>query len=208
MEKTMSPSRKVITEPQVDKLKNMFVAAVRKTNPFSDEAQVLIEDEWDLVRDELLEANVNALNTVLDRKRNTITVTVEVLRGRTGQQVLDTTKRRQYTSASSVPSIPLTPDGPTKGVFVWFKPGRRMSDAEIELERAKYGVVQDLEMQAQYNADHLEFADDHPNGDSWQDVDGNWHFAHFYCWIDGRRVDVSQSELAWGVNTWFGGRRK
>lgn len=206
---TPSVDRKFVTEPQIAKLATAFGSAVRKSNPFSDEAQTIIEDEWDLVKDDVISATEAVLRAYLDRKRNTITVTVEgVKRGRTGQQVLDATKRKQYTNAASVASMPLIPDGPAKGEFVWFKPGRRLSDAEVEQERAKRGLVQDLEMQAQYNADHPEFADTHRNGDSWQDADGNWHFADFYDWVDERSVHVFQGDHDWDDDMWFGGRSK
>mgnify|MGYP001618618674 FL=1 len=133
---------------------------------------------------------------------------VKVKRGRTRQKVLDDTKRKQYTEKSSMASMPIIAgDSEDEGDFVWFHSNRRMSDAEAEQERTKRGLVRDLEMQAQYNADHPEFADTHPNGDSWQ-ADGNWHFASFHCWYDERRVRVMQSEDGWYADTWFGGRRK
>ena len=212
---TPSVEKKHITEPQIVKLTTAFGAGIRKANPFSNEAQEIIENEWDLIKDDLITANEAVLRAHLDRKRNTITVKVEVKRGLTPQQVLDNTGRKQYTNSSAVASMPLIPGddeipegNEAEGTFVWFKPRRGITDAEVEQERAKLGLVRDLEMQAKYNADHPEFADTHPNGDSWKGADGKWYFARFDRWLDERTVFVYRGGFDWFVDAWFGGRRK
>lgn len=76
MSSNMTPSAtstptttKPITKGEIGKLQDLLGAALSKVNPFSSETQDLIENEWDLVKDELLNANVAVLNTILDRKR-------------------------------------------------------------------------------------------------------------------------------------------
>lgn len=204
----LSPSqRKRLTEPQVRKLGDAFAASLYKLNPFSDEGQDMIENSWDEVRAEVEAADVEAINRVLDRKRNTITFKVRVKRGRTGRQVFADTGRVQYVTGSVADSAPLIPgNGYEEVEFRFWRIGRRLKDSEVEAERAKYGVVRDLEAQAQVNADHPEFADDHFNGDSWQDADGNWCCAYFSRSLgDGRCVGVRQSDYPWLPNSWVGG---
>lgn len=206
---TPSVDRKFVTEPQIVKLTTAFGAAIRKASPFSDEAQEIIENEWDLIKDELIAANEGVIRVHLDRKRNTITFRVKVKRGLTGQQVLKATGRAIYKDDAAVESMPLIAgSGEEEVEFVFFKPGRRLSDAEVEQERHKRGLVRDLAAQAQANADHPEFADDHWNGDSWLDADGKWSFASFRRDVDGERyVHVYRSGDDWHDDRWFGGRK-
>ncbi len=166
--KPLSPSeRKSLTRPQANKLGEAFTAALLKANPFSDEAQDLIENSWDQIRDEVEAASVEAINRVLDRKRNTITIRVRVKRGRTGRQVFADTGRVQYVTGNVADSAPLIPgDGYEEVDFVFFKAGRRLKDSEVEEERRKRGLVRDLEAQAEANLLRPEFADEHWNGDS------------------------------------------
>jgi hypothetical protein len=192
--------------PQATKLGSALTASALKANPFSDEAQDLIENSWDQVQAEAEAALVDVLNRVLDRKRNTITIRVKVKRGQTGQQVFASTERAQYVNKKVANGAPLIPEGEEEVDFVFFKPGRRMSDAEVETERAKRGLVRDLEAQAAANSgDNLKFADEHPNGDSWKDADGNWCFAYFIRDGDERYVFVHQSVDGWVGGGWFGG---
>lgn len=206
--KPLFPSdRKHLTEPQINKLGDAFTAALRKVSPFSDEAHDMIENFWDQVKAEVEAANVEAINRILDRKRNTITFKVRVKRGRTGRQVFADTGRVQYVTGSVADSAPLIPgDGYDEVEFRFWRVGRRLKDSEVAAERVKYGVTQDLEAQAQVNADHPEFADKHPNGDSWQDADGNWCYAYFDRFLDDERdVSVDRSGLDWRPYTWVGG---
>lgn len=79
MAKPMTPSaeRKRITEGTIGKLTESLAAALRKVNPFSDEAQLLIDDRWPELKDGLIAANVAVVQRVLDRIRGTITIEVK-----------------------------------------------------------------------------------------------------------------------------------
>lgn len=154
------------------------------------------------------EAYEKMLGEVLGLLTNTITVTVKVKRGQTPQQVLDGTGREQYTNKAVVETMPLEAgDGEEEVEFVFFKVGRSLPDSEVEAERKKRGLVQDLAAQAQYNADNPDFATDHPNGDSWKDANGKWSYAYFDRWLGEREVDVYFSDDDWDGLYWFGGRK-
>ena len=154
------------------------------------------------------EAYEKMLGEVLGLLTNTITVKVKVKRGQTPQQVLDGTGREQYTNDTVVKTMPIEGgDGEEEVEFVFFKVGRSLPDSEVEVERKKRGLVQDLAAQAQYNADNPDFATDHPNGDSWKNSNGKWCFAYFYRWYDEREVNVHFSDDDWHVFFWFGGRK-
>ncbi len=154
------------------------------------------------------EAYEKMVGEVLGLLTNTITVTVKVKRGQTPQQVLEGTGRKQYTNSTVVETIPLEGgDGEEEVEFVFFKVGRSLPDSEVEVERKKRGLVQDLAAQAQYNADNSDFATDHPNGDNWKDANGKWCYAYFYRWDGEREVDVHFSDFDWDDGFWFGGRK-
>lgn len=154
------------------------------------------------------EAYEKMISEVLGFLTNTITVKVKVKRGQIPQQVLDGTGCKQYTSQAAVETMPLEGgDGEEEVEFVFFKVGRSLHDSEVEAERKKRGLVQDLAAQAQYNADNPDFATDHPNGDSWQDSNGKWCYAVFHPWFGGRGVSVNFSVYGWSGYVWFGGRK-
>jgi len=128
---------------------------------------------------------------------------------RTPQQLLDLTGRRQSTNSDVVKTMLLIDrEGQDweEFDFEMFKVGKRISDAQVEKERAKRNRTRDLEVQVLINAGFPEFGDDHPNGDSWQDADGNWCFASFYRYDVVRYVHVFRNALVWHVSYWFGGR--
>ncbi len=204
---SLNPSK--ISNNQIRKLGVQFEDALRKAEPLSAEAQDLIENGWDELKDETLAAISTAVQTVLDRKRNTITFKVKVKRGLTGQQVLDNTGRKQYKTQSVVDSMPLLPgEGEEEVEFVFFRANRSTPDSEVEARLKKRGLVQDIAAQAQCNADHPEFADDHPNGASWKDANGNWCYACFDRDFDGERyVLVDESCSGWLGHVWLGGRK-
>ncbi len=154
------------------------------------------------------EAYEKMVGEVLGLLTNTITVKVKVKRGQTPQQVLDGTGREQYTNKAVVETMPIEGgDGEEEVEFVFFKVGRSLPDSEVEAERKKRGLVQDLAAQAQYNADNPDFATDHPNGDSWKNSNGKWCYAYFRRWDGGRRVRVDFGVDDWFGGCWFGGRK-
>lgn len=154
------------------------------------------------------EAYEKMVGEVLGLLTNTITVTVKVKRGQTPQQVLDGTGRTQYTNKAIVETMPLQDgDGEEEVEFVFFKVGRSLPDSEVEAERKKRGLVQDLAALVQYNADNPDFATDHPNGDSWKDANGKWCYASFSRWYGEREVHVDFGGNDWSDFYWFGGRK-
>src|SRR5258708_12741851 len=120
------------------------------------------------------------------------------------------TGRRLYTNSDVVSTMPLIGGDAEEWEgfdFEMFKVGRQISDAQVEKGRTKGLLARDLEGQVLINALHPEFADQHPNGDSWQDADSNWCFASFYRDGDGRYVRVLRSAYVWSGSGWFGGRK-
>lgn len=206
MTTSLNPSK--ISDNQIHKLGVQFQTALRKAEPRSVEAQDLIENSWDELKEEIQKAFDQAVQTVLDRKRNTITFKVKVKRGLTGQQVLDNTGRKQYKTQSVVDNMPLLPgEGYEEVEFRFFKANRSTPDSEVEARLKEYGLVRDIAAQAQCNADHPEFADNHPNGVSWEDEHGNWCFAYFRRdFSDERYVLDDKSYNDWGDDVWLGGR--
>jgi hypothetical protein len=132
-----------------------------------------------------------------------------VKRGKSPQQLLDDTNRREYyIDKGVVASMPLKGgEGEEEVEFVFFPAGCRLSDEQVEAELAKRRLVQDLEAQFQYNTVNPEFADKHPNGASWKDVSGKWCYAGFFRWSDELSVDVDFGDFGWGESYWFGGRK-
>lgn len=195
-----------LTPSQIDKLLDLFRAALRKLNPFSDEAQDLIEHHWDDVKAEVSTAVVDALNRVLVRTRNTIIRTVKVVRTSSPKEMLDATKRVQYTDKSVVEGIP---KGEGEDVTVeFFKLGKYVSDETLDLEYQKRGLTPDPYAQAAVNEADPAFAEEYPNGTYWKDEDGNWCFIAFGRHGGGRCVDVGRNDDGWGDYWWFGGVRK
>ncbi|OGE82017.1 MAG: hypothetical protein A3B10_04050 [Candidatus Doudnabacteria bacterium RIFCSPLOWO2_01_FULL_44_21] len=135
---------------------------------------------------------------------------VKIKRGnRTPQQLLDLTGRRPYTNPDVVETMPLVVGNGQEEDFeyVFFKPGRQTSDAAVETERTMRELIRDLEVQALINALIPAFADQHPNGDSWQDAEGNWCFASFRRADHERCVHVDRCSVGWSSSVWFGGRK-
>ncbi|HEX9503483.1 MAG TPA: hypothetical protein VF974_04155, partial [Patescibacteria group bacterium] len=115
-----------------------------------------------------------------------------------------------YTNSDVVSTMPLIGGDAEEWEgfdFEMFKVGRQISDAQVEKERTKRLLTRDLEVQVLINALHPEFADQHPNGDSWQDADSNWCFAYFCRRGVERCVDVYRDAYVWDDDYWFGGRK-
>lgn len=70
MKRSLIPSNKRLTEQQIGKIVGSVAAGLRKFNPFSVEAQDLIEFHWEEVEWEIAVAMVSAIERVLERRRN------------------------------------------------------------------------------------------------------------------------------------------
>ena len=201
MEKTITPS-------QIGKLQELFGAALRKSNPLSEEAQDLIEKEWDDLKGGVTDAMTEAINRVLDDKRDTIDRIVMVNRGLTPQEVLDATSRIQYADKKVVASMPGRGEGEEKITVKFFKLGCYIGvdDLAMEYERRGLRPATPYEIAAVNTADPF-FADKHPNGAQWDNKDGQASYVAFYRDLDERYVDVSRDD-DWLGGWWFAGVRK
>ena len=144
-----------------------------------------------------------------EETENAVVFHVKIKRGkRTPQQLLDYTGRRLYPNAYVVTTMPLIEGRDWEEFdFEVFKVGKQISDVQVEKERAKRNSTRDLEVQTLINAAFPEFADQHPNGDSWQDENKSWCFALFYRDDDERCVRVNRNAAGWSDGIWFGGRK-
>lgn len=101
------------------------------------------------------------------------------------------------------------PRGVGVEVDVVFFPGKRsLSNAEVEEQYALRGLTPDPYAQAAVNEADPAFADTHPNGTQWKNVDDRWCYATFDQWGGERRVDVHRLDLSWYAFWWFAGLRK
>ena len=145
---------------------------------------------------------------------NQITRHVKVDRTLTPRQVLDATCRKQYITQSVVDAMPRGEE--EEGDVVFFKPRPEaydknglISDENLEKEFEFNGLKPcDPYKLSKVNADDPAFADDHRNATHWQDENGNWCYAAFSRWYDGRIVVVHRGDDGWVVYWWFAGLRK
>ena len=152
-----------------------------------------------------------------DRPANTVVFRGKIRRGRTPSQVLTDTGWCQATenTAEMVTTMPLiTSQGQEEHFeYVFFKPGKRISDIGIEVERAARGLVRDLEVLALISTLHPEFYENYnwpgrTTVDSWQDGDGNCFSIKFFFsphFQGVHLIDVKRGGNVWPDETWFGG---
>lgn len=155
--------------------------------------------------------------SIIDQQNDSITVKFVVFRGGSPQELISDTRRSLHGISDTIASMPLQVGRrfSEEVEFTFFPVGHGVSNEEIEAEFAKRGLVQDLEAQFGYNADHPEFANDHPNGAIWKDAKGRWCFAHFnryedklHCTDNRYQVVIWTDCYDWRSGTcWFGGRK-
>ena len=213
MEKPLTPSQKTpeaMTDGQIDKIVDNVRAGLRKRcNDFksADVQQALKKGQLDK---KIIQATETALEeAMIQVANNTIKRTVKVDRSLTPQQVLDATKRRQYTNSAVVVTMPSSGTGVEENVTVeFFQIGKNISDDKLAKTYKERGLVPDPYAQAAVNEADPAFADKYPNGTHWKDVNGNWCFAAFDRDVGERFVNVYRVDLDWDVSWWFGGVRK
>jgi len=137
---------------------------------------------------------------------------VKVNRTRTPQEALDATGRAQYMDRKVVDAMPKGEGNEVEVVF--FKPDLSerngfISDDDLEKEFELRGLkpADPVSVAAANEADP-DFADEKPHSTHWKDAKGNWCFAAFRRWSDGRGVYVNRNDLDWGDDWWFAGVRK
>ncbi len=126
----------------------------------------------------------------------------------TGRQFLEETGRTVYANLKIVERMPLVPVslGGEFGRFVFFKPSGPLADSVVERERQARNLSQDWRVQILLNRTFPEFADKHPNGDSWL-VDKRWARGDFDKRVNGQRsASIRFSGGDWDSCYWFGGR--
>ena len=138
----------------------------------------------------------------------TITRIVRVPSGRSGEEMLDATRRQKSVGAESVKSMPRGAGDLTEVIF--YRPKRWIKDDEdLDKELAEHNLVPaDPYSQAQANIDDPAFADEHPNFSHWQDHNGKWHFAKYRLWNDERSVEVYHRTGEIGRGWWIACVRK
>lgn len=204
-------NRKPMSPSQIAKLQEMLGASLRKANPFSDEAQDLIENHWDELEDELKVMCIAAINCVLEHMRNIIVNHVKVDRTWTpqwtSQQMLDALGRVKHTDSDVVKNMPRGQKDEEDVYFFWV--GRVNSDDDMEAKYKSHGFVPaDPYKVAAVNQNDPAFADEHPNVTYWKDAKGHWCYLACRLLGDMRSVSVYRSGGAQGDNLWLAGVRK
>lgn len=198
---TMTPS--AMTDGQIDKAVDQYRALLRKhrSELGSEFVQhILGQPEYVAEQAMVLRRRVEATSNLVIR--HTI-----VNRDRSPEQVFAATGRKQYLDQDVVNTVPRGKG--TEVDVIFFKVGRRLSDLDLEKEYELRGLIPvDPCSQAAVNEADPAFADSHPNGTHWQDTDGNWCYAVFDRWSDGRGGYVSRNDNDWSSGWWFAGLRK
>lgn len=146
---------------------------------------------------------------------NLIIRKAKVNRGRSGQEAIEATGRKQCTNRKVVDSMSKG-EGNNQSEeveLVFFKPNLSkyngfITDDDIEHEFALRGLkpADPISVAAMNEADPT-FADEKPHGTHWKDVEGNWCYAAFGRWNDEREVYVLRSRCDWDDSWWFAGVR-
>ena len=207
MTQVVTPS-KSITKGQAGKFVDVAVDALVKSGLSSEPTQQVLENQGAALADEfvgLVRKRVEAITGMIVRR-----VTVD--RSRTPQTMLNATGRKQYTIQSVVDAMPRGEDNETDVFF--FKPDPAVykdgwiSEDEVVRQYELRGLKADPYAQGAVNEVDPAFADEHPNGTQWKDVQGKWCFAIFDRWAHERHVDVHRGDNDWDDYWFFAGVRK
>ncbi len=204
MTQVMTPSDTLITTGQIAKWQELIGAALRKSCLPSGPVQQVLETGS---ATKLVTSFIADLRTAVESVSEMFSRWVTVDRDRSPQAALDATGRRQYVNHEVVDVVPRG-NGREAEVF-FFKPGRSISDTELEEEYKIRGLkpADPFTLAAVNEADPA-FADTHPNGTHWQDADSNWCYAVFRRWSGGRNVGVGRDGDDWDGGWWFAGLRE
>lgn len=198
-----TPSVVGMTDGQLDKAADIFRAVLRKhRSEFPSEAtqHTLGTNELSLALLAIFRKHVEMFSDMIVRR-------VTVNRTRSPQDAIAATGRNRYVDKDVIAMMPRG-DGDESDV-IFFKPGRSVSDVDLDKEYALRGLVPaDPYALAAVNEADPAFADEHPNGTHWKDADGNWCYAAFNRWDDERDVNVNRNDDDWDDDWWFAGLRK
>jgi hypothetical protein len=197
-----------MTDGQIENAVNKLRDAMRKhrSEISSDVAQqVLGVENLGMMMFTPFREHAEAVSNLIVRK-------VTVNRSRTPQGALDATGRAQSTDSEVVDAMPKGEGDEAEVVF--FKPDLSNrngyisdDDLEKEYELRALKPADPVSVAAVNEADPT-FADEHPHGTHWKDAKGNWCYATFRRWGDGRRVGVDRDGSDWSDRWWFAGVRK
>ena len=205
MATSMLASEMEMTDGQIDDLANKLRDAARKHRDevSKDHAQEALRSENIGMR---LFATFRALVEELSKQ---IVHVVSVNRARSPRAALKASGRKLYVTDSVVDAMPrLTGD---KVRLVYFKPDPSayknglLSCDRLAKEDEKSGLVPDPPAPIDDNAANPKFADTTPNGCQWIDADGNYCYATFIRWVDGRIVRVNRCDSDWRDGLSFAG---
>lgn len=199
MTTVMTPSR--MTDGQIEKAVAHYRDMLRK---HADEIGSSDVVQRILGQPEYLKEQVAVIRKRVELMSSTIVRRVRVDRTRTPRKAIAATGRVEYLSDSVVAAMPR---GEGEEVAVhFFKVGRFVSDAALDEEYAKRGLVpaDPYSMLAVDESDPA-FGDDHPHGTHWKDADGMWCFAACGRWSGRRDVRVYRSVDDWHGDWWFAG---
>ena len=202
MDQAMTPP-KMTTNEQIDKAVAKYRALLEKHAPnWSASAVQQVLGSSELAGDQfaLFRARVEAVSNMIVRQ-------VLVNRISTPEQMLGALGRKQYVTRAVVDLMPCGQGSEAEVHF--FKPGRFVSDDELEREYALRGLApaSPYDVAAVNQADPA-FADSHPNATHWKDSDDNWCYLACHRWHVERSVHVNRHGDDWNGHWWFAGVRK
>lgn len=210
MTNIVSPSKTTvgITDGQIEKASDLLRVAMRKHRSEFNDTEVA---QQAVTAKEFATDLLAVFRKHFERFSNLIVRIVRPDRNRTPKAVLDATGRKQYVTNSVVAEMPRSVGDEVRVVF--FKPDRSaynkngwISDENLEKQYELYGLkpVDPFSLAAVNEADPV-FADNHPNATHWKNTNGEWCYAAFNRWNDGRRVRVDRLGSGWDDYWWFAG---
>lgn len=95
--------------------------------------------------------------------------------------------------------------------YMLFNTGRELKPNEVDLERKKLGLVQDIPALMLYNDLNKDFCKHRSVGDSWQGPDGRWYYIYLKQRLNahlnmmGHIFGGKCDGTSWSSEAWFGG---
>ena len=134
----------------------------------------------------------------------TIVRAVSVDRTRSRQTIIAATGREQHVNAEVLATMPLLEgSGGTELVLLYAFPiERSLTPDEWDAELASRGLVPDFAAIAALNEQDPGFADLHPNGAQWRNVEAHACFLTFDRWNGNRSVVCERNEGPWRLRWW------
>lgn len=203
MNQIMTPPGETTTAGQIDKAVANYRAMLEKHAPHF--AATAVQQALGLP--ELAKAQFEVFRTRVEAVSKTIVRFAKVDRTRTLKQSIDATGRVHYVNDNVVA---IAPKGEGDAEYIFVNIGRDVNCDKLDEELGNLGfeLIVDPQGLAAINEADPAFADEHPNGTQWKDINNNFCYAIFNRWSGKRYVDVSQYGAYWNVYWWFPCRRK